>query len=65
MSVRLTGSFLARAGKVEIDVFGNNRNWGSVCSNEWDIHDAVVVCKQLGYSDAIGAIVNPIFGKSK
>ena len=26
-----------------------NKMWGSVCHNSWNIYDANVVCKQLGY----------------
>ena len=35
-----------REGHVELCLDGV---WYSVCSNEWDINDAKVVCQQLGY----------------
>ena len=65
LPVRLSGSSLAWVGYVQVDLLDNNKLWSSVCSNGWDMQDATVVCKQLGYTNAIGAIVNPIFGKSK
>jgi len=34
-------------GRVEI--LWNNR-WSTICDNGWDDNDAIVVCKQLGYS---------------
>ena len=54
LQARLVGGSQSNEGRVEI--FYNNA-WGSVCSYswEWDIREANVVCKMLGYSFAIRA----------
>ena len=36
-----------------IFLFGSNE-WGTVCSNSWSYGEANVVCKQLGYTSAVG-----------
>ena len=44
--VRLEGTPLLSQGRVEICF---NSNWGTICRDSWDNHDAAVVCEQLGF----------------
>lgn len=50
MPVRLRGSTSPNMGRVEVYYAGI---WGSIYSSNWDIKDATVVCKQLGYTTAL------------
>ena len=60
IEVRLADGISNIMGRVEIGFHGL---WGTVCDANWDIHDAHVVCRQLGYDKALVATINSAFGK--
>ena len=43
---------------------GFNGTWGRVCSTNWDLSDAQVVCRMLGYQYALAATGGNTFGHS-
>ena len=51
--IRLIGGSNIYDGRVEVCA---NNNWGTVCDDDWDTQDAIVVCRQLEYS-TIGKII--------
>ena len=58
--IRLQGSTLPYSGRVEVFYAGV---WGAISSSNWDINDAKVVCRQLGYSaGAEVALKNGVYG---
>ena len=48
-NIRLVNGTSPTSGTLEICLGGR---WGLVCSDSWDISDAAVVCRQLGFLTA-------------
>ena len=56
--------------KVEGDSIGQGRvlvglngAWGAICPYEWDLNDAHVVCRQLGFANAIRTMNSAKYGR--
>ena len=58
--VRLIGGANVAEGRVEILHDGS---WGTVCDDSWDLKDAEVVCRMLGFDGALDAPLGARFGK--
>ena len=57
--LRLVGDQSPTEGRVEVFY---NGTWGTICDDYWDIHDAQVVCRELGFDNALEALSNAYFG---
>ncbi|XP_003730516.1 uncharacterized protein LOC100891003 [Strongylocentrotus purpuratus] len=60
LEFRLIGGTNDAEGRVEILHDGS---WGTVCDDSWDLKDAEVVCRMLGFDGAFDAPLGARFGK--
>ena len=60
--LRLANGTRKSEGRVEIFY---NDIWGTVCAVNWDLRDAIVVCRQLGYSSALTSKRKDSFGSGR
>ena len=54
-TIRLQGAE-AQFGKGRVEIF-HQGVWGTVCDDDWDLNDAKVACRQLGFPGAIKILV--------
>ncbi|XP_033112781.1 deleted in malignant brain tumors 1 protein-like [Anneissia japonica] len=59
LDIRLINGQYPNEGRVEMFDKGM---WGIVCDSGWDIDDATVACRQIGYTSAVEAFSGPEFG---
>ena len=58
--IRLVDGSSKAEGRVEVFYDGS---WGTICDNGWDLRDARVVCRMLGFDGALDAPTSARFGQ--
>ncbi|KAK5885788.1 hypothetical protein CesoFtcFv8_016888 [Champsocephalus esox] len=62
--VRLVGGEKGQSDRGRVELYVNGE-WGTVCDDLWNINNAEVVCRQLGFTRALKAAKNSEFGEGK
>ena len=62
VNLRLSGGKSDAEGRVEI---WYNGEWGTICDDLWDLNNAKVVCRQLGFRTALRAPTKATFGQGR
>ncbi|KAF3844431.1 hypothetical protein F7725_007594 [Dissostichus mawsoni] len=62
--VRLVGGEKGQSDRGRVEIYVNGE-WGTVCDDLWNINNAEVVCRQLGFTRALKAAKNSEFGEGK
>ncbi|XP_067882820.1 uncharacterized protein [Heterodontus francisci] len=60
VEIRLMNGSSICSGRVEIL---NNKTWGTVCDDQWQLADAQIVCRELRCGTAVSALTHTYFGK--
>ncbi|KAF7647131.1 hypothetical protein LDENG_00177220, partial [Lucifuga dentata] len=63
-TVRLVGDDQGRSDRGRVEIYANGE-WGTVCDDLWSTQNAAVVCRQLGFQNALKATRNSEFGEGK
>ena len=58
--MQLVGGSVPNEGRLEVY---RNGEWGTVNRDRFDMIDANVVCRSLGYGDARNYVTTPVFGR--
>ena len=58
--MRLVNSNNTGSGRIEIYHSGQ---WGTICDHDWELADAKVACRMLGFSGALRAVTNAYYGR--
>ncbi|XP_066263463.1 uncharacterized protein [Branchiostoma lanceolatum] len=59
---RLVDGKTSNEGRLEVRS-ASGGEWGTICNDRWDMKDADVVCRQLGYRGAVPDTEGSFFGK--